>query len=168
MKNGLSVLIIIVLILLCFICCTSKKQSELSSQEEKIREEYMWSLSDSGRLSNKREIKLLSYKKGKADSSAEDDTTYIRLCAEWQLDSLDILEILKSSEPTEFMVIDVLCSVLPCEYTGEAIINGKQYKYWINAGGFTALWRDNNAFYLIYEKENNFFLEELWNPEIDE
>jgi hypothetical protein len=102
-----TLLLTVVLILLCYASCISKKQ-----------------------------VKLLSYKKETCyESSAINDTTDLNLCMGWHLDSLNILEILKSSNPTSFITIDAICSVLPCEYTGEAVINGKCYKYWINAGG---------------------------------
>ena len=113
------------------------------------------------------QIVLLNYKKEKCTMSSSTDTTDIKLCMEWHLDSLDILEIIKSSRPTVFREIHILCSVWPCEYIGEVVINGKHYKYSINAGSFMTLAMDNNTYWLIYDKESNFFLEGLWNPEMD-
>ncbi len=126
-----------ILILLCFVCCRSTGL-----------------------------IELLSYKKEKHyESSAINDTTSLTLCAQWQLDSLSIVEILQSSEPTDLMTINYICSVLPCVYTGEAIINGKLHKYEINAGGFTYLQNGENESYLLYDKDRKFFLEELWSSD---
>ena len=196
---------LLLLMLLCFVFCTPRKQNTeqdtlLNYNKEKcydslpitdlagLSESMRWQLDSLNILETERElgcipreqITLLSYKKGKAESSAEDEPKYIKLCAKWQLDSLSILEILRESELSNGTIIGYVCSVLPCEYTGEVIITGKQYEYWINAGGYTILWGDNNQVllnnqiylldnqvYLLYDKENDFFLEDLWNPEMD-
>jgi hypothetical protein len=129
--------IIIVLLLPCFVCCSAKEQ-----------------------------VKLLNYSKQTCKDASILDSTDLRLCMQWQLDSLTIIKILQESKPTSFIEVDVRCSVLPCEYVGEAIINEKLYKYSINAGGFTTLWSNNNTSFLIYDKTNNFFLENLWDSEM--
>lgn len=86
-------------------------------------------------------------------------------CTEWQLDSANIIEIFTNSKITGFNEIDVRCSTLPCEYTGEVIYYGKLYYFWINAGGYTTLQnKKNESIYLIYDKKNELFLDTLWTP----
>lgn len=109
---------------------------------------------------NKKNV-LLNYQK----KISEDYPEYYESCLKWKLDSLDIMEILRFSETTDFFEIDVRYSTVPCEYIGEAIINGDHCKFWINGGGYTTILSNEETSYLVYRKENNFFLEKPWDPE---
>lgn len=141
------------------------KKNELENEIED-EAEYDFLLEEL-QVSKRKQIKVLNYKKQECkEASIFDDD--LKRCMQWQLEPLSILEILKSSKLSSFSEMDVFCSVLPCEYTGDVIINKKLYQYQINAGGFTTLRRKNDYFYLIYWKNSDFFLEDLWNPEMEE
>jgi len=114
-------------------------------------------------------LELLSYQKQKANSSVGCDTFWIKKCMNWHLDSLSILEIFQSSEFIPAGVWNVCCSILPCEYAGEVIINGIRYNYGMNAGGCTTIWNKDTTIFLGYDDiEYKFFLEDMWKEEMDE
>lgn len=113
--------------------------------------------------SPKEKIILLNYHKEVLKSA--NDQQFTDQCADWQLDSAKIIEILTNSEITSFNEIDYRCSTLPCEYTGSVIFKGKLFDFWINAGGYTTLQnKKEDTIFLIYDKKNNLFLDTLFTP----
>jgi hypothetical protein len=114
----------------------------------------------------KNNIVLLDFSKNITEQYPE----YHSVCSTWILDSCDILIILQYSVPTHFNEIDALYSTLPCEYAGNILINDKHSNFWINAGGYLIILRENIYSYYIYSEKNffDFFIVSPYDPTKEE
>lgn len=79
-------------------------------------------------------------------------------CKNWELRQIDILRVLKLSEPISGTEWDLSYEVFPCSYKGEFVMAEKRGEYEVNAGSFVALTFRDTTIYLGYEHRDRLFL----------
>lgn len=76
-----------------------------------------------------------------------DDLTskYLQPCNQWVLSEAQIIEVLRMAQPATQDELSKSYTTAPCDMTGELRINGRLYKYRVNAGSFITLIGDEGT-----------------------
>ncbi len=96
-------------------------------------------------------IKVIAVDK-KCDSASNFWNEYSKKCNKWNLTKKEIELIVKSRKSITKFDFSYFYDVLPCSYEGFVLINGKKYRYEINAGSFMKL--DKGGYYYYFNCSN--------------
>lgn len=90
------------------------------------------------------EVTHIDAKPTLTDASSE----YSSACSGWRVSAGEAVEIFKLSKLISGSEMHDLYYDLPCRLKGTLLINREEYRFIMNAGSFTFVFRDENRFYL--------------------
>jgi len=73
-------------------------------------------------------------------------TKSLAQCRSWNLDSSQVVTILRNAAPTDGMTIHDVYNTYPCDLKGSVAIDGKKYKISINGGSHFVLIHSDTAY----------------------
>jgi hypothetical protein len=95
-------------------------------------------------------IKILSLYKT-LDTNSRFLRMYKQKCGGWKLTDKDIAHIIQSSTAIDGPEFHHFYAVLPCNYSGDLMIDGMTGSFQINGGSFSILFFDDTTVYLGYK-----------------
>lgn len=120
----------------------SSKGSANKNEKSFINEDDSFSVLN---LQTANSIKILSLIKEVKELDTSDSSSL--KCQSWDLSKRDVENIFKIMSPISSEVRNLAYSYLPCRVLGEVQIDGRIYKYWLNAGSTLTLSDSSSSYY---------------------
>lgn len=149
--------ITLIIILFCIACNTSKQKDESNkpydsaAKDESSKPSHTVAKDEWKSFNRASAFEVLGHKKNNDYPSSKADTA---MCKNWALNSQNIEQIIKDSEPISGPDWHHLFDHLPCSITGQLKQENRTFEFQINGGSWLTIKNNDSTTYFGYFKLN--------------